>query len=57
MILGRTTYIDEIIKKFESHASIGPRTISFQSPVTLPQAAVSPSATHAEIRSETEGVE
>ena len=57
LILGRTTYIDEIIKKFESQASLAPRTTSIQSPNTLPQAVASPSAAHAEIHSETEGSE
>ena len=42
VILRRTTCIDEIIKKFESQASIGPRNISIQSPITLPQATTSP---------------
>ena len=57
MILGVKTYIDEIIKKYESQTSIGPRTISIQSPTMLPQAAASPFAAHAEIHSEREGSE
>ena len=55
VVLGRTTYIDETIKKVESQASVGPRTIATQILTTLPQAAASPSATHAEIHSKTEG--
>ena len=57
MILGRTTYIDKIIKKTESQASVGPRIIPTQSPTTLPQAAASSSAAHAEIHSDIEGSE
>ena len=57
VILGRTTYIDEIIRKAESQASIGPRTISIQNPITLPQAVASPSVAHAKIHGEIEGVE
>ena len=57
VILGRTTYIDEIIKKFESQASLAPRTTSIQSPNTLPRVVASPSAAHAMIHNETEGFE
>ena len=57
VILGRTTYIDEIIKKAESQASIGPITISIQSPITLPQAEASPSIDYAEIHRQTKGSE
>ena len=55
MILGRITYIDKFIKKVESQASVGPRTIPTQSPTTLPQAAASPSVAYAEIQYEIEG--
>ena len=51
------TYTDEIIRKFESEASVGHRTIPIQSPNVLPQAVASPSVAHAEIHSETEGSE
>ena len=57
MILGRTTYIDEIIMKAESQASIGPITVSIQSPNTLPQAVASPSVAYADIHYETKGFE
>ena len=49
------TYIDKIIKKAESQASIGPRTIPIQIPITLPQAAASPSVAYAKIHSKIEG--
>ena len=57
MKLGRTSFIDEIIRKSESQASIGPKTISEKSPTIIPQAADSPSLTYAEIHSETKGLE
>ena len=55
MILGRTTYIDEIIRKSESQESIWPITISIQSPITLPQATTSPPISHAEIHGKKKG--
>ena len=57
VILGRTTCIEEIVKRVESQASVGPKIFPTQSPTTLPQAAASPSVAHAEIHSETEGSE
>ena len=57
VILGRETYIDEIIKRAESQASVRPRTISIQNPIMLPQATASPSMAHVEIHGETEGFE
>ena len=57
VVLGRTTFIDEIIRKVESQASIGPKIISKKSPTIIPQAVASPSTAHAEIHSETEGSE
>ena len=57
VVLGKTTYIDEIINKVESQASVGPKTIPTQIPTIAPQAAASPSAAHTEIQSETKGSE
>jgi hypothetical protein len=51
--LGRSTFIDEIIRKVESQASVGPRKCSTRTP----QATNSPTAAHAEVHSGTEGTE
>jgi hypothetical protein len=53
VIPGRSTFIDEIIKKGESQASVGPR----KGPTRIPQATVSPTTTHVEIHRKTEGIE
>jgi hypothetical protein len=47
VIPGRSTFIDEIIKKGESQASVGPRK-------RIPQALVSPTTAHAKIHSITQ---
>jgi hypothetical protein len=49
----RSAFIDEIIKKSESQASVGPRKGSIQ----IPQAVVSPNMAHAEIHRKTKGTE
>ena len=57
MTLGRTTFIDEILKKTESQPSVGfKKTISRQ-PTSSLQAIESPSEAFAEIHSQTEGIE
>jgi hypothetical protein len=50
---GRSTFIDDIIQKSESQASVEPRKGSNQ----IPQEAVSPTTTHAKIHNKTEGTE
>jgi hypothetical protein len=50
---GRSTFIDDIIQKEESQASVGPRKGSTR----IPQVAVSPTAAHAEIHRKTKGTE
>ena len=57
VILGRTTYMDEIIKKVKSQESIGPIIVSIQSPNALPQAAASPSVAYAKIHNKIKGFE
>jgi hypothetical protein len=49
----RSTFIDEIIKKGESQASVGPR----KGPTQIPQVVVSPTTSHTEIHSKYEGTE
>jgi hypothetical protein len=51
--LGRITFIEKIIQKDESQASVGPRKGSTQ----IPQATTSPTAAHAEVHSGTEGTQ
>lgn len=57
MNLGRSKFIDEIIRKPESQASVGPHTIPRKSPTVIPPIAGSPSATYAKIHSQTGGSE
>jgi hypothetical protein len=49
----RSTFIDEIIKKGESQASVGPRKGSTR----IPQIVVSPTVAHAEIHKKSKGTE
>jgi hypothetical protein len=49
----RSTFIDEIIKKGESQALVGPR----KGPTRIPQEVVSPTMAHAEIHIKYEGTE
>ena len=51
MLPGRSTFIDDIIQKDESQASVGPRKGSTQAP----QAVDSPNASHIEVHSRTKG--
>jgi hypothetical protein len=53
VLLERSTFIDDIIRKAESQASVGPRKGSTR----IPQEAVSPTTTHVEIHSKIEGTE
>jgi hypothetical protein len=53
MLLGRSTFIDDIIRKAESQASVGPRKGSTR----IPQVTASPTAAHTEIHRKTEGTE
>jgi hypothetical protein len=53
VIPGKSTFIDEIIKKGESQALVGPR----KGPTQIPQAVVSPTMAHIEIHRKYEGTE
>jgi len=55
--LGRSTFIDEIIRKAESQSSVGPRTVSTRNPTITLQVAGSPSVADAKIHNKTEGSE
>ena len=55
MKLMRSTFIDEIIRKEESQALVGPRTISRKIPTEIPQAADLPSTPYVEIHSQING--
>ena len=57
MTLGRTTFIDEIIRKVESQASVGPKIIFEKCPTIIPSVTASPSTAHVEIHNENEGYE
>ena len=57
MNLWRTTFIDEIIRRAESQASVGFQAIPGKSSTAIPQATGSPSAAHAEIQSQVGGSE
>ena len=52
--VGRSTFIDEIIKKVESQPSIGPRKVISTQPTSSLQATGSPSVAFAEVHSQTE---
>jgi hypothetical protein len=49
----RSTFIDDIIRKEEYQALVGPRKVSTR----IPQVEVSPTTAHAEIHRKTEGTE
>ena len=55
--LGRTTFIDEILKKTESQPSVGFRKAISRQPTSSLQATESPSEAFAEIHSQIEGIE
>ena len=51
--LGRTTFIEKIIRKAKYQASVGPKIIYENSPTIIPRAAGLPSAAYDEIHSRT----
>jgi hypothetical protein len=53
MLPRRSAFIDDIFRKVESQALVGPRKGYTQ----IPQVAISPTASHAEIHKKTEGTE
>ena len=55
--LGRTNFIDEILKRTESHPLVGFRKTISRQPTSSLQATESPSKAFAEIHSQTEGIE
>ena len=57
MTLGRSTFIDEIIRKAKYQSSIGHQIISTRIPTITLQAVRSPSIANAEIHSRTKGLE
>ena len=57
MTLGRTTFIEEILKKTESQPSVGPRKVISRQPTSSLQATESPFEAFAEIHSQTMGIE
>ena len=52
--LGRTTFIDNIIKRAKSQPSVGPRKIASRQPTSSLHATESPSVAFAEVHSQTE---
>ena len=57
LTLGRTTFIDEILKNIESQPSVGPRKVISRQPTSSLQATESPSIAFSEVHSQTEGIE
>lgn len=55
--IGRSTFIEEIIRKVESQSSVGPWTIATRHPTISLQVTGSPSVANAEIHNNTEGSE
>ena len=54
---GKMTFIDKILRRIESRASVGFQTIPRKSSNVIPQVASSPSIAHAEIQSQIGGSE
>ena len=54
MTLGRSTFIDEILKKVESQPSLGPGKVTSRKPTSSLQATGSPSVAFAEVHSQTD---
>ena len=52
--LGRSTFIDDIMKKAESQPLVDPRKVAFRQPSSSLQATESPSIAFAEVHSQTE---
>lgn len=57
MTLGRSTFIDEILKKSESQPSVGPINVAFRQPIVYLRATGSPSIAYAEVHNKTVGTE
>lgn len=57
MNLGRTTFIDEIVRKSESQALVRFRALIGKGPTIIPQGAGSPSASYVDIQSQIGGSE
>ena len=57
MNLGRTTFIDKIVKRVESQASVGFQAIPGKISTIIPQEVGSPSAAYAKIQSQVGGSE
>jgi len=57
MTLGRSTFIDDSLKKSESQPSVGPRTIASRQPIVSLQATGSPSVAYVEFQNKMEGTE
>ena len=55
--LGRTTFIDEILKKTKSQPSVGPRKFISRQPTSSLPTTESPSVAFAKVHSQTEGIE
>ena len=55
--LGRSTFIDEILRKAESQSSVGPRIVAARHLIEFLQAAGPPAVANAKIHSKTEGIE
>jgi len=51
------TFIDEMIRRVESQASVGPQKVSRKGFTLVPQAAESPTTTYGEIHRKTKGSE
>jgi len=54
MTLGRSTFIDEILKKAESQPLVGPRNVTSRQLTSSLQATGSPSVAFTEVHSQTE---
>lgn len=55
--LGRSTFIDDILRKAESQPLVGPRTVASRQSTVSIRATGSPSVAYAEVHSKTEGTE
>ena len=57
MTLGRSTFIDDILRKTESQPSVGPRTVASRQPSVSLQATGSPFVAYAEVHNKMVGTE
>jgi len=55
--LGRSTFIDDILKKVESQQLVGPRNVPSRQPIVSLWATGSPSIAYAEVHNKTRGTE